>query len=159
MIRLQQERQTLLRTLDNMPDEALIKPGAVGEWSAMDVLAYLAAWDGEALRRIAFAAGETHRPPHNVEDTAYWTAWSEKQIKLKQIMGPQGIKVDMAGTWVRLLARLEDLSPPDFSRWTQIDPDLRPERDRAYAEKLQAWRERWEQSLPWWQRWWRKISA
>lgn len=162
LAQLQAERQALLSTLEDMPDEVLTISGVVGQWSALDVLAWVTAWDGEALRRIAFATGQTARQPHDVDDEAYWSAWGEEQIKMKRVMGPTGVKVDLAGTWVRLLARIESLSPLDYARWVEIDSHLRPGRDREFAEHLQRWREQWERSLPWWLRlkrrlvkWWR----
>ena len=154
---LKAERHSLLTTLDDVPNEVLTRPGAVDRWSALDVLAYVTAQDGEMLRRIAFATGQTTRRPHDVDDEAYWSAWAEQQVQMKRVMGPRGVKVDMAGTWVRLLARIESLSPRDYARWVEIDPFVRPERDREYVELLQRWRKRWEGSLPWWQRSWRKM--
>lgn len=159
MVRLNADRQALLDAIEGVPDQALAMPGAVGTWSAMEVLAHITAWDGETLRRIAFATRQSTRPPHNVDDEAYWLAWNEKQVEIKQIMGPRGVKVDMASTWVRLLARIEALSLMDLVRWAEVDPYFFQERhDLEHAHQLRVWREGWERSLPWWQRLRRKIS-
>lgn len=160
MARLEADRQALLETIEGVPDQALAISGAVGTWSAMDVLAHITAWDGETLRRIAFATGQSSRPPHNVDDEAYWLAWNEKQVEIKRIMGPRGVKADMASTWVRLLARIEALSLIDYARWAEVDPHFFQERhDLEHAHQLRAWRSEWERSLPWWQRLWRKVSG
>lgn len=156
--RLKADRQALLDAIQGVPDEALTIPGAIGSWSAMDVLAHITAWDGERLRRIAFATGQSARSPHDVDDEAYWLAWNEKQVEIKRIMGPRGVKVDMAGTWVRLLARIEELSELDYARWAEVDSSFFQERhDLGHARQLRAWREEWERSLPWWQRLQRKL--
>ena len=157
--RLKTDRQALLDAIEGVPDEVLTAPGAIGTWSAMDVLAHITAWDGETLRRIAFATGQSARAPHDVDDESYWLAWNEKQVEIKRIMGPRGVKVDLAGTWVRLLAQVEELSPLDYARWAEVDPYFFQERhDMEHAQQLHAWRESWEQSLPWWQRLRRKLA-
>jgi hypothetical protein len=159
LARLKADRAALLNTIEGVPDQVLVVPGAAGTWSAMDVLAHITAWDGETLRRIAFATGQGGRPPHDVEDDAYWLAWNEKQVEIKRIMGVRGVKVDMAGTWVRLLARIEELSAREYARWAEVDPYFFRERhDLEHAEQLRAWRKTWERSLPWWQRLRRKFS-
>jgi hypothetical protein len=153
LAQLQANRLALLQTIDDLPEAALRLPSAVGAWSVTEVLAYLTAWDGERLRRAAFAGRESARPPHDVTDQAYWRAWVEGQIKIKQVMAPRGIKVDLAGTWIRLLAALEALEPAEFARWLDLDQPGPAGPEAELAEQLRAWRGRWERSLPWWRRW------
>ena len=156
LVQIQRDRHALLKTLDGVPDEAFAQP-AVGEsLSVVELLAEITAWDGEMLRRIAFAKGDSSQPPHDVTDESYWQAWSEQQVALKQIMGPRGIKVDLAGTWVRLLSRIEALSPLDYAHWLEIDPYVQQRRDLERTAQLRQWRIAWEQSLPWWQKLWRR---
>ncbi len=158
LARLQADRQQLINAIEGVPEEALAQPGAADTWSALDVLAYLTARDGETLRRIAFAAGEQTQPPHDVDDTAYWTTWYEKQVDTKRVLGPRGIKVDMAGTWAHLIVKIESLSSMDYARWIEIDPNFFQERvNLDYARRLEAWRAQWERSLPWWTRLHRKL--
>lgn len=149
LTQLKTDRQTLLQTLDGVPDEALAQPGPNGAWSAMDILAHITAWDGEALRRIAFAVGESDRRPHDLDDIAHWWVWNERQLELKRMLGPRGVKVDLVGTWLRLLARIEALSPLDYTRWWEVGTGIRPGHDLAHAQELRAWRAAWESSLPW----------
>ena len=74
--RLMADRQALLDAIEGVPDGALTMPGAVGAWSVVDVLAHITAWDGETLRRIAFATGQSAPPPHDIDDEDYWLVWS-----------------------------------------------------------------------------------
>lgn len=160
LVRLQADRQALLDVIAGVPEEVLPMPGAGGAWSALDVLAHITAWDGETLRRIAYATGENNQPPHNIDDEVYWQSWNEKQVAMKRLLGPRGIKVDMASTWTRLLARLESLSSLEYARWLEIDPYVGQERhDLEHTRQLEVWREQWERSLPWWQRLKRKLSS
>jgi hypothetical protein len=158
LARMQADRQALINTVEGVPEDVLAQSNAVGTWSALDVLAHITAWDGETLRRIAFATGQRNQPPHDIDDDAYWLAWNDEQVEIKRILGPRGIKIDMAGTWARLLAQIETLSELDYARWVEIDPHFFAERhDLEHAHQLQVWREQWERSLPWWQRLRRKI--
>lgn len=42
-------RERLLVALEFLPDEALLEPGIVGEWSVADLLSVLTAWDAEVV--------------------------------------------------------------------------------------------------------------
>src|SRR5262245_37151335 len=46
----------------DLPDERLIEPGVVGDWSVRDILAHITIWEEEALRHLPLiiAGG---RPP------------------------------------------------------------------------------------------------
>jgi hypothetical protein len=159
LTQMQANRQALINTIEGVPEDVLARPNAVGTWSALDILAHITAWDGETLRRIAFATGQSNHPPHDIDDDDYWLAWNDEQIEIKRVLGPRGIKVDMAGTWARLLAQIEALSELDYVRWAEIDPHAFDERhDLEHARQLQVWRETWERSRPWWQRLRRKFS-
>jgi hypothetical protein len=148
--RLKADREALLAAVEGLPDGALSVPGVVGVWSAMDVLAHVTACDGETLRRIDFATGASTYAPHVVDDEVYWSDWNEKQVEIKRVMGPRGVKVDMASTWVRLLARIESLTSVDYARWAEIEPHFFDKRhDLEHARQLHSWRERWERTLPW----------
>jgi len=154
---LQANRQVLLQLFDDVPETALTTPHTIGAWRVIDVLAATTAWDGETLRRLDFATGERSQPPHDVTDEGYWQVWLEEQVRVKRVMGPRGIKVDMAGTWIRLLARIEALSPHEYARWLDSDPQATPNRDQPYIAQLRAWRQQWERSLPWWRRMYRLL--
>ena len=47
--RLFQSRERLLVALEMLPDEALWQSGAIGEWSIVDLLNVLTAWDSELV--------------------------------------------------------------------------------------------------------------
>lgn len=42
-------REATLISLETLPDEALIEPGAIGRWSVADLLSILTAWDAEVV--------------------------------------------------------------------------------------------------------------
>jgi uncharacterized damage-inducible protein DinB len=46
---LDRVRERLLTTVDRLPDEALLAPGTIGQWSVADVLAHLTVWEAELV--------------------------------------------------------------------------------------------------------------
>lgn len=46
---LQDERQELQEMLEDLPDEALLEPGVVGDWSIKDILNHLTFWEGQIV--------------------------------------------------------------------------------------------------------------
>ena len=46
---LEDSRQEMLELLEDLPDETLLKPGVIGEWSIKDILAHLTYWEGQVV--------------------------------------------------------------------------------------------------------------
>ncbi|MCI0394605.1 MAG: ClbS/DfsB family four-helix bundle protein [Chloroflexi bacterium] len=46
---LDESRERLLVAIAPLPDEALERPGVMGDWSVKDILAHLAAWESELV--------------------------------------------------------------------------------------------------------------
>lgn len=46
---LDASRERLLVAIDELPDEALLQPGVVGEWSVRDLLVHLTLWEAELV--------------------------------------------------------------------------------------------------------------
>ncbi|MCI0369869.1 MAG: DinB family protein, partial [candidate division NC10 bacterium] len=54
--RMTRSREATLRFLVGVPERELLRPCTQGRWSVKDVLAHIAAWEEEALRRFALIA-------------------------------------------------------------------------------------------------------
>lgn len=54
--RMTRSRDATLRFLTDLPEHELLRPRTQGRWSVKDVLAHIAAWEEEALRRFALIA-------------------------------------------------------------------------------------------------------
>lgn len=46
---LDASRERLLAAIEHLPDEALLQPGVMGQWSLADILAHLVAWESELV--------------------------------------------------------------------------------------------------------------
>jgi len=49
-------RAATLRLLARIPEEAILRPRTLGDWSVKNVLAHIAAWEEEGTRRLALIA-------------------------------------------------------------------------------------------------------
>jgi hypothetical protein len=47
--KLDQSREQILMAIESLPDEALLEPGAIGNWSVADLLVVLTAWESELV--------------------------------------------------------------------------------------------------------------
>lgn len=54
--RMSRSRDATLRFLAGVPEPELLRRRTQGAWSVKDVLAHIAAWEGEAIRRFALIA-------------------------------------------------------------------------------------------------------
>ncbi len=49
---LEESRKNFLKTLEGLPEEAMLQPGAAGEWSVKDILAHLSLWEAELIKML-----------------------------------------------------------------------------------------------------------
>lgn len=66
---------TLLDTADSYPDDLKTQAGAVGHWSARDVLAHLCGWIVEARRRFPKFARGTGNFIYDVDNFNHVSLW------------------------------------------------------------------------------------
>lgn len=50
--KLDESRERLLVAIEMLPDEALVEPGVMDEWSIADILAHLVAWESEMVTAL-----------------------------------------------------------------------------------------------------------
>lgn len=62
MKRLDREWQRLADSLEGLPDDVMVQPGVVGDWSVKDLMGHITTWEEETLKALPLIArGE--RPP------------------------------------------------------------------------------------------------
>lgn len=140
LMRLNEELQTLTQLLDGVPDNALEEAGAIRSQSIKEICCELTAWDGESLRRLQFAIGQSFSPPHDPHDTVYWQSWIENQKQIKRVMPIRGVLVDLVSTRQRLIAAVAELNDFQFDRWEEIDPLVQNSVYLQIVPQLTTWR-------------------
>ncbi len=59
---LEDGRQEMIEMIEDLPDEALVEPGVVGEWSIKDILAHLTFWEGQIVTLLFQAKSGMAKP-------------------------------------------------------------------------------------------------
>lgn len=49
---LEDGRERLVETLEDLPQDVMLEPGVTGEWSVKDILAHLNAWEAELIKLL-----------------------------------------------------------------------------------------------------------
>lgn len=99
-----------------VPDERLLEPRAIGDWSVKDVLAHVAYWDD----------------PVRVGDED-WQAANERVFAERADWPPAQVRAELEAAHGRMLAALEtktDVDPDDWEHYAE------------HAAEIRAWRER-----------------
>lgn len=61
LLALESGHENLMVLLDDVPEEELTRPGAVGTWSVKDVLSHLLIWEAETIK-LLYMARLKHKP-------------------------------------------------------------------------------------------------
>lgn len=78
MDRLDETREALLLLLAELPDEALLQPGAIGSYSIADVLVNLTAWEAELITGL-MRVDQGKRPSNLLDAMANRKAYNQKR--------------------------------------------------------------------------------
>jgi hypothetical protein len=113
--RLENSRERLLLALEPLPDEALLAPGASGEWSVADLLAHLAAWESElvtALMRLK----QGRKPEPFLQAMADRDAYNAKRYGENKERDLDRIFADFQGVRVHLEQWVDEFSPRELNQ-------------------------------------------
>lgn len=124
---LEEERAELQEMLEDLPDEMLLVPGVVGEWSIKDILNHLTFWEGQVVTLVFQAQRGMPKPStaHFGKETidAVNQRWYEegKDRPLEMVWKDWlGVRKQM----IRRVSELseEDLNHPDRFAWQRGVP-------------------------------------
>jgi hypothetical protein len=125
-----------LHVLDGIPDDLLLEPGAVGDWSLKDLFGHIAFWDEQAVLELDRAlAGQ---PAQELD----WQAMNEADYTARQDHPLPEQRADMHRAHAALLERLEGVAGIEATR---IDEAIKGASYEHYAEHIpdvRGWRER-----------------
>lgn len=120
---LDENRERLLVAIEPLPDEALLEPGAMGDWSVADILAHITAWESELVTGL-LRINQGKKPTKMIaafEDVDGYNARRFEENKGRDI---ERIFDDLQGVRVQLEQWLEefsekDLSDPNRYKWSK----------------------------------------
>ncbi len=149
---LESGRTEFLKIIEGLPEEKMLEPGVVGDWSVKDILAHLSRWEAE-LVTLLFQAQQGDKPTTahmndiSVDElNAQWHAQTQDR-PLDRVM------VDWQGVRKQTIRRVEALADRDLNNPKRFDwLDGRPlvdwiasdstKHEAEHAEQIRAWRAR-----------------
>ncbi len=148
---LENGRKQFHTVIQGLPDEAMVEPGVVGEWSVKDVLSHLSRWEAELVTLLFQAEqGRTPTTAHFGSATAdelnaEWSADSKDRPLAR-------VRSDFEGVRQQTIRRVQplsnrDLTDPERFAWLEGKPLLNwIESDSfgheaEHAAQIRAWRE------------------
>lgn len=146
-------RERLLVAIEHLPDEALLLPGVVGEWSVADVLVNLTVWEAELVTAI-MRLDQGKKPeklqaamqrPEAFDADCYA---ENKGRELDRVFADwQGVRVQLE-EWLEILP-LTYLTNPKRYKWLngkslwQMTQEVMIAREKRYLPYLQLFAQRW----------------
>lgn len=130
--RLQRAWQNLLESDNGIPEERMLEPGVIGEWSVKDVLTHVAYWDDDLLAAIERFMSGTPEP-----EERDWQAENDRVYAERRDWPLADVRRDLLDTHDRVLTALRNAPGFDTASlresWEHYD---------EHAAEIRAWRER-----------------
>ncbi len=149
---LENGRREFLKTIEGLPEENMIEPGVVGDWSVKDILAHLSRWEAE-LVTLLFQAQQGNRPTtvqlsdaSTDELNAKWYAQTRERPLDRVMADFEGVR-DQTIRRVQALAD-RDLDDPKRFDWLDGHPLVEwitsdsTKHEAEHGAQIRAWRDR-----------------
>src|SRR3972149_1494265 len=108
MARLEQEWQSLLQAIDEVPDDRLLEPGVISAWSVRDLLSHISTWENEFPKAMAaILAGQ--RLPHYSTLYGGIKAFNAQEQERARALSLTELRQSLTETHGRLLATFAGL--------------------------------------------------
>ena len=152
---LRAARSTLLDAINDLTDEQLLQPGAVGIWSVKDTLAHLAVWEAELVTALARIEQQKRGIPRIMEIDEDIDEWNDEQYRQNAARPLDSILADFHGVHKYLIQAVEALDDKvlDDNRqfeWMEGEPltylilETAVWHEEEHAADILAWRDEQE---------------
>lgn len=120
---LDENRERLLIAIEQLPDEALLERGAMGDWSVADILAHIAAWESEMVTGL-MRIKQGKKPAKMLEAFEDVDGYNARRYEENKERDIERVFDDLQGVRVQLEQWLEEfsekeLSDPQRYSWSQ----------------------------------------
>ncbi len=139
--RIEQEWDGFLTSFEGLSDQAILEPGAVGEWSVRDVMAHAATWEEEALKALPLVLEGKPTPRYarygGIDAFNACTQENKRHLSLGQV------RDDLVATHRRLIEFLSGTPESAYAREGRFLHRLRLDtygHYREHARQIEAWR-------------------
>lgn len=114
LIKLEREWQAFLKSLEGLPESALLKPGVCGDWSIRDIMAHATTWEEETLTILPLILEGKRLPKYSVLYGSV-DAFNALQWEKKRGLSLAQVRKDLAATHKRLVSYLSGLPETAFT--------------------------------------------
>ena len=150
---LDKNRERLLLAIEELPDEALLEPGVMDEWSIADILAHLAAWESEMVTGL-MQINQGKRPSKMIAAFTNVDAYNAERYTENKERDLERIFDDLQGVRVQLEQWLEEFSERDLNeadryKWSEgitlahIIKENSYGHDAEHLTQIEAFAARW----------------
>ncbi len=135
--KLGREWQALFQLWEDLPEDILLLPGAVGHWSTRDVMAHITTWENEALKALPLILEGKPLPRYMGID-----AFNAREQEHKRHLPLKRVKDELLVTHKKLIQFLENVpesafASPRFTKRLRLDAIGHY---REHAAQIAAWR-------------------
>ena len=135
--KLEREWQALFQLWEDLPEDILLLPGAVGHWSTRDVMAHITTWENEALKALPLILEGKPLPRYMGID-----AFNAREQEHKRHLPLKRVKDELLATHHKLIQFLKNVpesafASPRFIKRLRLDAIGHY---REHAAQIAAWR-------------------
>jgi hypothetical protein len=148
------KRQRLLERIDtawqqfqdsyaDLPDERLMEPGVIGDWSVKDIIAHVTWWEEEALTHLPLIVAGG-RPTRYSQTYGGIDAFNALMHERKRNLSLAAVRAEADDTHQRLIGYIESVPEDLLASETRFRRRLRLDTYGHYplnTEGIRAWRE------------------
>jgi hypothetical protein len=126
-----------------LSEAQLTQPGVTGDWSVIDILAHVMAWENEALLHLPHIL-EGKRPPKYSDRYGGIDAFNDLKVRESRALPPAEVLARVDATHGQLLAYLESAPAEQLATETRFRRRIRLDTYSHYpihTQAILAWRE------------------
>lgn len=112
--KLDNARERLLATIEPLPDEALLAPGVMGDWSILDILDHLTLWESELVTAL-MQIDQGGRPERLLEAYGDVDGYNARAFAANQGREPDQVFYDLHGVRRELEGWMEEFDVRDLN--------------------------------------------
>jgi len=142
LLKLDRAWSALDKAYAGLTEAQLTQPGVTGDWSVIDILSHVAAWENEALTHLPHIL-EGKRPPKYSDLYGGIDAFNALKVQESRALSPAEALAHFDDTHRRLLVYLETAPEEQLATETRFRRRIRLDTYSHYpihTQAIQAWR-------------------
>jgi len=112
--RYKEEHERLKKFVLSLPDEQVLKPKTLGDWSIKDVITHLAAWNWEAIDEVDRVLKDRATWPAQYEGKTGEDEFNRRAVEKRRNMSWQDVMKDWDDSFWKQIERMESISEDEW---------------------------------------------